>query len=77
MGNREIYGKFALNIEYLMFTNFVALTFCLKTWTVFLCNEALCFINYRLIWEKILKCKGEQIDLKTELKLPNNLFYLY
>jgi hypothetical protein len=30
-----------------------------------------------LIWEKILKCKGEQIDLKTELKLPNNLFYLY
>jgi hypothetical protein len=34
-------------------------------------------INYRLIWEKILKCKGEQIDLKTELKLPNNLFYLY
>ena len=26
---------------------------------------------------KILKCKGEQIDLKTELKLPNNLFYLY
>jgi hypothetical protein len=35
------------------------------------------FINYRLIWEKILKCKGEQINLKTELKLPNNLFYLY
>ena len=26
---------------------------------------------------KILKCKSEQIDLKTELKLPNNLFYLY
>jgi hypothetical protein len=26
---------------------------------------------------KILKCKGEQIDLKTGLKLPNNLFYLY
>jgi hypothetical protein len=30
--------------------NFVALTFCLKTWTVFLFNEALSFINYRLIW---------------------------
>jgi hypothetical protein len=40
-------------------------------------NEDLSFINYRLIWEKILKCKGEQIDFKTELKLPNNLFYLY
>ena len=28
---------------------------------------------------KILKCKGEKIDLNTdhELKLPNNLFYLY
>jgi hypothetical protein len=75
MGNREIYGKVCF--EYLMFTNFVALTFCLKTWTVFLFNEALSFINYRLIWEKILKCKGEQIDLKTEQKLPNNLFYLY
>jgi hypothetical protein len=36
--------------EYLMFMNFVALTFCLKTWTVFLFNEALSFINYRLIW---------------------------
>ena len=27
--------------------------------------------NYR---EKILKCKVEQIDLKTELKLANNFF---
>jgi hypothetical protein len=53
------------------------INFFVKTWTVFLFNEALSFINYRLNWEKILKCKGERIDLKTELKLPNNLFYLY
>jgi hypothetical protein len=58
-----------VSFEYLMFTNFVALTFWLKTWTVFLFNEALSFINYRLIWEKILKCKGEQIDLKTETEI--------
>jgi hypothetical protein len=58
-----------------MFTNFVASTFCLKT--VFLFNEALSFINYRLIGENVLKCKGEQIDLKAEQKLPNNLLYLY
>jgi hypothetical protein len=76
MGNREIYGKFALNLR---ITNFVALNFCLKTFFKFhkLSSFILSFINYRLIWEKILKCKGEQIDLKTELKLPNNLFYLY
>jgi hypothetical protein len=58
-----------------MFTNFVALTFCvIKNMNY---RSSKFHTNYRLIWEKILKCKGEQIDLKTELKLPNNLFYWY
>jgi hypothetical protein len=45
----EIVKYTASFFEYLMFTKFVALTFWLKTSTVFLFNEALSFINYRLI----------------------------
>jgi hypothetical protein len=34
---------------------------CLKTWTVFLFNEALSFISYRLIWEKIWNVKANKL----------------
>jgi hypothetical protein len=47
----------------------------LKIWLI-ACRSGINKISI-LIWEKILKCKSEQIDLKTKLKLPNNLFYLY
>jgi hypothetical protein len=47
----------------------------LKIWLI-ACRSGINKISI-LIWEKILKCKSEQIDLKTELKLPNDFFYLY
>jgi hypothetical protein len=61
-----------------MFTNFVALNFLPKNMNCFPFQRSSNFhkLPFKLIWEKILKCKGEQIDLKTELKLPNNFLYL-
>jgi hypothetical protein len=74
MGNREIYGKFALNIYVYEFCCF---KFLPKNMNCFPFQRSSKFRKLPFNLRKILKCKGEQIDLKTELKLPNNLFYLY
>jgi hypothetical protein len=49
--------------------------YSLKTCTAFILNEAvLKFAKLPcLIQEKKVECKGKQINLKTELKLLNNL----
>jgi hypothetical protein len=60
--------------ECLMFMNFVALIYCVKHALLSFLNEAvLKFAKLPcLISEWKVKCKGEQIHLKIELKLLDN-----
>ena len=74
MGNREIYGKFALNNVY----EFCCFKFLPKNMNCFPFQRSSKFHKLPFNLRKNLKMyNGEQIDLKTELKLPNNLVYLY
>jgi hypothetical protein len=75
MGNRELYGKFALNISCYEFCCF---NFLPKNMNCFPFQRSSKFHKLPFNLRKdLVKCRGEQIDLKTELKLLNNLFYLH
>ena len=63
-----------ITVPLYMFMNFLALNFCVKLCFLF----QLCSCKFpKLVYfkKKNLKCKGEQINFDTELKLLNNLTY--